>query len=50
MVYQTTSVGGAWDGTKNGVPVPEGVYTYRVLINGYDGSVLQRAGTVTLIR
>lgn len=50
IVYQTKSVGGSWDGTKNGVPAPEGVYTYRVLITGYDGSVLQRAGTVTLIR
>lgn len=50
LIHHTQSIGGAWDGTKDGVPVPEGVYTYRVLITGYDGSASQRAGTVTLIR
>lgn len=50
LTYHTNSVGGAWDGTKEGMPAPEGVYTYRVQITGFDGSASQRVGTVTLIR
>lgn len=50
LAHHTQSIGGAWDGTKDGVPAPEGVYTYRVVITGYDGSASQRVGTVTLIR
>lgn len=39
-----------WDGTKNGQPLPEGVYTGVVEGRTTDGRTLQKAFTVTLLR
>lgn len=50
LLFQTTDVTNGWDGTVNGKPTPEGVYIFRMMVVGYDGQVLQRDGSVTLIR
>lgn len=50
QVYHTFNLDDPWDGTKNGVPVPEGVYVYVVTGQGLDGLLYTRTGTVTLIR
>ncbi|MEO0585204.1 MAG: gliding motility-associated C-terminal domain-containing protein, partial [Bacteroidota bacterium] len=40
-----------WDGNnKNGYPMPEGVYVYRVQGVFNDGQKIERAGTITLVR
>lgn len=39
-----------WDGTKNGIAVPEGVYTYRLTVSFNHKASFERGGTVTLIR
>ena len=39
-----------WDGTKQGQPCPEGVYTYILEVETLSGKRFKRAGTVTLIR
>jgi hypothetical protein len=39
-----------WDGTYAGLPVPQGVYGYRVNARFYDERVWEAVGTVTLIR
>ena len=50
LIYQTNAVGESWDGTKNGKGVPEGVYTYKVSASLNGGMILNKAGTITLIR
>ncbi len=40
-----------WDGSdEKGQAVPEGVYVYAVKLRFHDGSSLERAGTITVIR
>lgn len=39
-----------WDGTLNGKPLPEGVYTYYLKAFGENGDPVTITGTVTLIR
>ncbi len=39
-----------WDGTKDGIPLPEGVYTYRITVHFNHKSTFERGGTITLIR
>ncbi|MEM7368481.1 MAG: PKD domain-containing protein [Bacteroidota bacterium] len=50
QIYHTFNLDDPWDGTKNGIPVPEGVYVYVVTGQGLDGLFYTRTGTVTLIR
>ncbi len=40
----------AWDGTYLNTPAPQGVYIYRISIVLLDGTRVQEAGTVTLLR
>lgn len=49
-IFYTRNVHEAWDGTKNGKGVPEGVYTYKVSASLNGGQTLNRAGTITLMR
>ncbi|MEO0470298.1 MAG: gliding motility-associated C-terminal domain-containing protein [Bacteroidota bacterium] len=39
-----------WDGTKTGIPVPEGVYTYLLDAMTNKGIHIRQGGTITLIR
>jgi hypothetical protein len=39
-----------WDGTKNGKPCPEGVYTYVIKMMRNNGKSIKKFGTVTLLR
>ncbi|WNJ19555.1 PKD domain-containing protein [Pontibacter sp. G13] len=53
MIFRTldpSSDQGGWDGTRDGVPVQEGVYVYRVNGVGEDGTPVELTGSVTLIR
>ena len=53
LIFQSQTITSGWDGTINGSPAPEGVYTYRVNYSAYFGEKLfkeVKAGTVTLIR
>ena len=40
----------AWDGTKNGKPAPEDTYVYQLRITYYNGKLVDKAGTITVIR
>jgi len=48
LVYQSKGYPQAWDGTRNGSPVPTGTYYY--IINLNDGDVPQLTGYVAVIR
>ena len=50
LVFETTNPDPGWLGDYKGKPAPEGVYVYRMLVTGYDGKVLERNGSITLIR
>ncbi len=39
-----------WDGTFKGRRVPQGVYTYLIVVTQSDGRVIQKQGTVLLLR
>lgn len=51
VIYESTSVDGAWDGKKNQTLVPQGVYEYRLVFrNPNDLKQHRKIGAVTLIR
>jgi hypothetical protein len=39
-----------WNGTKNGSPCPEGVYTYVMKLVRFDEKKITRFGSVMLLR
>ncbi len=49
-IYETSNLDEGWDGTYNGVHVPEGVYVWHVSGTGVDGTSSKLTGTVTVIR
>jgi len=49
-VFESTNPNFQWDGTRQGRPLPEGVYTYVLKALGYDNRIHERTGTLTLIR
>lgn len=49
-VFTTTNVGIGWDGSFNGGPAPTGVYVWMVAGVDYTGRVVEKKGTVMLIR
>ena len=49
-VYSSDDLAESWDGTFGGQPVPEGVYSYRLMIFLPFGNVTEQHGTFTLIR
>ena len=49
-VFSTTDLAESWDGTYGGQPVPEGVYSYKLLIYLPFGNIAEEHGTFTLIR
>ncbi len=50
IVFQSSDPGFKWDGRKNGIAVPEGVYVFGMTAITYDGKKVERSGTITLIR
>ncbi len=49
-VFETRDHAQAWDGTKNGNPVPEGVFLWFLEARTPSGKTVSRTGTVTIIR
>jgi gliding motility-associated-like protein len=51
LVFESRSPSDIWDGTKDGVPVPEGVYVWRLTLRevGREGQQV-RVGSVTVLR
>lgn len=50
MVFETKDKGKGWDGTFSGKSEPVDTYVYVVIAKKYDGTVVKKKGTVTLIR
>jgi gliding motility-associated-like protein len=49
-IYSTTDVNGGWDGTYNGKPQPVGVYIYVLQATLPTGAVINKKGSINLIR
>lgn len=50
LIFSSTNPRASWDGTYNGKNVQNGVYIYKIQLNGYDHSDFEKTGHVTLIR
>lgn len=50
QVFQAQSIDQGWDGAKDGQDLPAGVYIYRLVLKQSNGNVIERAGSVALIR
>ena len=50
MLYSTSIVGEGWDGTYGGRQQPNGTYVFMAQAVDYNGTVINRKGTVVLIR
>lgn len=49
-VYESQDITAAWDGTRNGMLLPQAAYVYVVRYSDNDGRQHEQRGTVTLIR
>ena len=50
LIFETSDHTQKWDGSKNGDPVPEGVFLWFLEIRMPSGKTVSRTGTVTIIR
>ena len=50
LIYESFSLNDHWDGTWRDKPCQEGVYVWVVHARGFDGTVIEKQGTATLIR
>ena len=51
MVYRTDVLDtDGWDGKINGEPAPAGNYAYRVNLVSVDGEIIEKSGSLSLIR
>lgn len=50
QVFETTDIDSCWDGTYKGIAVSPGLYAYKLYAELRNGQVIDRKGTVTLVR
>jgi gliding motility-associated-like protein len=50
LIFETTDLHQAWDGSFKGKPVAEGVYLYKITYAGLHKELVRSFGTVTLLR
>lgn len=49
-VFSTTDINQGWDGSYNGDPVPNGVYSWQLMITNYDNEKITQSGSIDIIR
>lgn len=50
QIFETTDIADGWNGRFNGEIVPQGVYTYLITMTAINGNLIERKGTVMVIR
>jgi gliding motility-associated-like protein len=50
VLYQSDNAASGWNGRFQGEPVAAGVYTYTISVQTASGQLIQKTGTVTLLR
>jgi gliding motility-associated-like protein len=49
VVFKTTDYSVPWDGTREGKPLPQGVYYYNLVLE-HQGVKEKKSGFITLVR
>jgi len=49
LIFETSDLYAAWDGTFKGRPVPTGVFVYYITCRDGQGKYLEKKGTVTVL-
>jgi gliding motility-associated-like protein len=49
MIFESSNVDNRWDGTHEGIQVPQGSYVYRVIAKGITGKRTTKDGTVNIV-
>ncbi len=49
-VFESTDIKNGWDGTKNGTPLNQGVFVYKLNATFYSGEEFNQTGNITLVR
>jgi gliding motility-associated-like protein len=50
LLFNSRDISQGWDGRFAGADLPEGVYTYKIIARDNLGNLIERPGTITLIR
>jgi gliding motility-associated-like protein len=50
LIFTTTEIGKGWDGNFNGNQQPIGTYVWMIKARTYNGNLIEKKGTVNLIR
>lgn len=50
VLFESQDLGTGWDGRKNGRPLPQGMYVYLIKMTQNSGRVVEKKGTVLLLR
>lgn len=50
LIFESSNVHQGWDGTRNSVKLPVGVYVYLVKAEGLNGNFIHLRGNITLIK
>jgi len=48
-IWKSSEKNAQWNGTKNGKPLPDGVYAWQLFFKGWDGKTYRKTGTVMLM-
>ena len=49
-VFESTDLNSCWDGTFRGEPAPSGLYGYTMRVEKITGEIINKIGTITLLR
>lgn len=49
-IFESNDITVGWDGTENGVPAPQGNYSYKIFGLGHAGQSFKKVGSVLLLR
>jgi gliding motility-associated-like protein len=49
-IFESEDIKQCWDGTFKGVEAASGVYAFNVYVKQLDGTVLNKTGTISLLR
>jgi gliding motility-associated-like protein len=50
QVFETTDIAACWDGTFKGKESPSGIYAFKLYAEQIDGTIVDKKGTITLVR
>ena len=50
MIFESEDIEKGWDGTKDGTPLNQGVFVYKLNVIMYDGDTYKQTGNITLVR